>query len=82
MRQNEELILTARRIEYNTEQQLAQNKQILQTLQQNLAAQQRTAQNTQELSQYAKIAATNAQTCAFFQMATYFQLGGRAGRIV
>ncbi len=82
MRQNEELILTARRIEYNTEQQLAQNKQILQTLQQNLAAQQRTAQNTQELSQYAKIAATSAQTCAFFQMATYFQLGGRAGRIV
>ena len=82
MKQNEELILTARRIEYNTEQQLAQNQQILQTLRQNLSAQQRTAQNVQELSQYAKISATNTQTCAFFQMATYFQLGGRAGRIV
>lgn len=82
MKRNEELILTARRIQYNTEQQLAQNQQLLQTLRQNLSAQQRTAQNVQELSQYAKIAATNTQTCAFFQMATYFQLGGRAGRIV
>lgn len=82
MKQNEELILTARRIEYNTEQQLAQNQQILRGLQQNLSAQQRTAQNTREISQYAKIAATNTQTSAFFQMATYFQLGGRAGRIV
>lgn len=72
----EEQILSARRIECNTKTIIDQNTHMLDTLQQTLASQLRTEQNTLETAQYARIATTYAQTTAFFSSATYFQNGG------
>lgn len=72
----EEQIIATRHIESNTKTIIEQNEHMLDTLQQTLASQLRTEHNTLEAAQYARVAATYAETNAFFSSAAYFQNGG------
>lgn len=72
----EEQIISIRRLESNTKTIIEQNEHMLDTLQQTLASQLRTEQNTLEAAQYARIASNYMETTAFFSSASYFQNGG------
>lgn len=76
--QNEELILTARRIEANTRETAENTRRILDNEQRMIAALERTEQNTADAAQAAAVAAQYSEINAFFTTAQY--LDSQKGR--